>query len=306
MRDRYSITPSDWGKSYTVARIHRGFLLFRTGRLSRVVFIFMVCGSLCGCAGRQNARQLSSAQIHGLELHKTYDQHIYEGYEKALNSQLKALAAVQREHLEGIRQKYLAKGCEELSAALEKDMAVMDKELGTAEKAARERINTILTTYSSHPSDDNFKKLVAAIDFFYGRSDSFSTHRTNRIAGQVKATTDELTAWHATVNTSVDAAIKDVDDTEAEASTVLLQASGQLQILRQHYEAILAGQEQIDQYLNQKTAVQLTLEGALRGFGIQMPNVNVDSVLDSLMGAAQQKMQGVADRLTAKLGEQRR
>src|SRR6266852_9354218 len=199
MRDRYSITPSDWGKSYTVARIHRGFLLFRTGRLSRVVFIFMVCGSLCGCAGRQNARQLSSAQIHGLELHKTYDQHIYEGYEKALNSQLKSLATVQREHLEGIRQKYLAKGCEELSAALATNLGILDKELGSSEKVARDRINTALTTYSSHPSDDNFKKLVAALDIFYGRSDSFSAFRSSKIAGYVKSTTDALTSWHTTV-----------------------------------------------------------------------------------------------------------
>ena len=277
MRDKYPITASDGGASCTVARILSSLLLFRTRRLSQLLFLSMLCGWLCGCAGRQNARQLSRAQIRGLQLHQTYDQHIYEGYEKALNSQLKSLATVQREHLEGIRQKYLAKGCEELSAALEKDMAAMDKDLGTAEKAARERINTILTTYSSHPSDDNFKKLVAAIDFFYGRSDSFSTFRSNRITGQVKATTDALTAWNTTVNTSVEAAIKDVNDTEVEASTVLLQASGQLQVLSQHYEALLAGQEQIDQYLNQKTAVQLTLEGALRGFGIQMPNVNVDS-----------------------------
>jgi len=266
----------------------------------------MLCGWLCGCAGRQNARQLSRAQIRGLELHQTYDQHIYEGYEKALNSQLKSLATVQREHLEGIRQKYLAKGCEELSAALATNLGILDKELGSSEKVARDRINTALTTYSSHPSDDNFKKLVAALDIFYGRSDSFSAFRSSKIAGYVKSTTDALTSWHTTVNTSVDAAIRDIDDTEAKTSTDLLQVSGQLQTLRQHYEALLAGQEQIDQYLNQKSAVQLTLEGALRGFGIQLPNVNVDSALDSLMGAAQQKMQRVADRITAKLGEQGR
>ena len=278
--------------------------LFRLTRLLQLLFICVFCTWLSACAGKQNARQLSKAQIRGLELHQSYDQKIYGAYEKSLKSELAFLAAAQREQLEAIRQKYLAKGGEELSATLTTNLGVLDKELGSSERLARDRINTALTTYSAKPSDDNFKKLVSAIDLFYGGSESFSTFRSGKIAGYAKSTTDAFATWRTTVNASVDSAIKEIDDTEGQTSAALEQTSSQLQTLRQHYDALLAGQEQIDQYLNQKTAVQLTLEGVLRGFGLQLPNVNVDSALDSLVGAAQLKMQGVADRLTSKLGEQ--
>jgi hypothetical protein len=306
MPNTYSMTVSDGDNSSTVARILSTLLLLRTNRLSKLVFLCVLCGWLCGCAGRQNARQLSKAMLRGLELHQTYDQHIYEGYEKALNAQLRSAAAAQRELLESIRHKYLARGCQELSTALENDIVMIDKEIKGGEVEARDAINKAIATYSANPSDQNFKNLQAEIDEFYGADTSLSTVRSKRLTNRFTAMKETMAKWRMDVNASVDAAIQSIDQTEAETAASLQQVSSQLQILQQHYEAVRAGQEQIDQYLNQKTAVQLAFQGVIRGLDIKLPNVNLDSALDGLLVRAQNKMESVADTLTAKLGDTRR
>jgi hypothetical protein len=275
-----------------------------------LIFVFTLNIGLSGCAGRKNAQALSDALIEGTKLHQSFDEKIYSNYVSSLRKQMDLISKEKRAKVEALRQKFIADGCEKFNDVFRDSIQKFDQDLTATEKvtfdSAQQKIIDAIDNLKKSPSDANRQALAGAVTKFRLLVDQDSTSRSKVIGAVIQERANSLQLWNEKVNNAFDDALKDFGEAENQSSAALQQLTDSMAKLEDQYKAVLAGQQQLNEYLKQKSAVRLALEGALRGVGLNVSLPSIDSFGEAMVGQLENRLNNGVDRFTKKLEQPQR
>jgi hypothetical protein len=270
----------------------------RDCKLLIVALLCCVLG-ITGCASRKKASVLSDAMVKGVALHGEFDASIYKAFTDNLQRNAALVVQDARHRVEQIRQKYLFLGeqrlAQQLKDILDADEAKFDSLGDTQFSSANEQLlKTILDNQRLH-SNDSLKALQDAAGRWKQLVGQYQAKRKEtldkRLQDFIKAEQD----WQTFVNGQFDAASKQIDAIETQLNASLKDLNGYIATLQQHYSAIKDGEDQINAYLKEKSALELGLRGLLKGVGLNISTTSLESAIENATGKFQDRLNVVVD-----------
>jgi hypothetical protein len=271
----------------------------------RLMVLGLVCVPLAtaGCASRAKAKTLSEAVGKGIVLHEQFDATIYKGYADALQSDSALRVHSTRNQLEGTRQKYLLLGelrlLDGLRTTLQREAAEFETSGKTDFGTADSQLVKAIADLQKTPA--NPAPAAAAAAHWKDLADKYQGKRKEELDKRLDQFAQHEEAWRQTVQTRFDDATRQVDAIETQLGDAFKDVNANITSLQNHYAAIKAGQEEVTAYLNERTAIELTLQGILKGVGINVSLSQLGSISDSVTSKLQGRLNTVVDRLNAQL-----
>jgi len=271
---------------------------------SKSLAFLLLCFTIVttGCASRKKAQLLSDAMVKGVALHGQFDTAIYKDLSEALQHDSAQLIQGSRNRLDAIRQKALFLGeqrlVETLRTALVSDADKFETEDSANFTSADAQLRAaIAATADKKVTDKRMSALTEAAEDWKHAAGKNNTKRKEQLESRLKQFDQATQDWQRFVGGLFDAAAKQVDGIEAELNTALKDLNTNITSLQNHYAAVKDGQDQLNAYLKEKSAIELTMRGLLKGIGLDVSSGSFDSLVGTVTSKVQGRLDGVVDRL---------
>jgi hypothetical protein len=99
--------------------------------------------------------------------------------------------------------------------------------------------------------------------------------------------------------------VKAIDHDEEVTEQQLDRLEASISTMQGHFKAVQGGSEQIAAFINQKSPVQLSLEGFMQGVGLNLPVPDVDAFIGRVASQYEIKLEKSVDSFNTRMAEAR-